>query len=271
MKAGGSSFKMPRQLSLFVVRAVASVVRRAIGGIPCICLPLMLLLAGCGSGATYRERSVVGLGDTVRVRVRGTTIVVPAPDGFSDVMSVARIPPRAGAHGDVVWGMFQPRERVNEVLRHGVHTGLHVMLSLSQESAGPVPRDSLSFAALCKSWREAAARSVSPEGARVAKALSRWRHTAEDGDLGLGNLPNDARYVVAFEAPARGICRLVTIMRSSEDRPGSAEVWCDTRVLVRGRILTLNWSRASSATVRDLAEVCDASEGWARRVLAANP
>jgi hypothetical protein len=105
----------------------------------------------------------------------------------------------------------------------------------------------------------------------VAEALRRWRNGARREDPKLGSVPDGPGYVVGFERLEPRICRMVTLVHSSDGHAGVAEAWCDTRVLVRGRILTLNWSASSAATIGDLAAVCNASERWARAILAANP
>lgn len=185
-------------------------------------LACALIASGCGSVQGHRDRPYAVLGDTVRVSVLGTTIVVPAPEGMADVTAVAGWAPMAAKHGDIVWGI-QPRERVERALRPGCHTDLHVMLFVPHENPGSVPANTSTFAAFAQSWRDAASRSMSPEGARVAQALDRWRSGVREGALGLGDPRGGDRFIVAVETPEPGVCRLLTVGRSpaSEGGPGT--------------------------------------------------
>ena len=260
-----------RAQSCAVVRRVAACLFGVVLGSACIGMLGTPPAVGSERGTVRRASAVASRGDTVRVKVHGTIVIVPAPDGMADVLSSAGLPPRKVEDGETVWGAFQRRDRVGDVLRHGLHTGLVVMLSLSRESSGPAPADPGRFAALCADARVLASRSGSREGARVAEALRRWRSGARRDNPKLGNVPDGPGYVVAFERLQPCIFRILTLMHSTDRHADAVEVWCETRVLVRGRILTLNWSSYSAATVGDLAAVCDASERWARAILAANP
>src|SRR6185295_14828039 len=119
----------------------AEVVHFVSAGAMLVCALLCCLIAsGCGRAQPRRSPSSSTLGDTVRVTTaQGTTIIVPAPQGMADVMSVAGRAPITSRHGDVVWGMFQPRERLQEALRRDYHSNVEVMLLLNPEGPGSVP------------------------------------------------------------------------------------------------------------------------------------
>jgi hypothetical protein len=187
-----------------------------------------------------------------------------------DVMAAAGRSPMANQHGDVVWGAFQPRERLEEALRPGYHTDLNVMLLVRQENSGPAPVNSSTFAALCQSWRDATFPRKGPDGTRIGEALDRWRSGARDGDMGFGDLPAGDRVIVAAEHPEPDVCQLLTVGRSPSSEGGITDVWCETRILVNGQILCFYWSRAAT-TVGDLAEVTERSSRWAHAVHVANP
>jgi hypothetical protein len=246
-------------------------IARALLGTSCVGLACVVMVSGCGNVRGHRARPSTAAGDTVQVTVQGMTIVVPAPEGMVDVMTLAGRGPMAGKHGDVVWGMFQPRERAQQALGSGYHTDVHVMLVVPQENTGSVPANTSAFAALVQSFRDAASRSRSTEGARVSEALGRWRSGARDGDMRLGDPPAGDRFIVAAETPEPDMCQLLTVGRSPASEGGIIDVLCEARMLVRGRILCFDWFRRPATSVGDLAEVSESSSRWAHAVRAANP
>src|SRR5262249_52439389 len=144
------------------------------------------------------------------------------------------------------------------------------------EQSGHLPRDPLimaiaphgnvaddasnirQFTTLRASWNAAGKRVTHRDARRIAAALERWRGgTHLEMDAPALALKGDESVPVEVETSDPRVMRLIMVARDPDSRGGAYHMWSSAMVLVRGRIVNLEWGRRGFFSIRTLAEVSD--------------
>jgi hypothetical protein len=189
---------------------------------------------------------------------------------MADAMKDMGLPPQARPGGELILAMYVPRAELGQVRRAGYRPDESVMLIVPAGNSADGRANLAAFEAQRSSGQRRALESATPEANGVARALERWRRGSPEGELGLPRPPVGDRLLIAAESPAPECWRLLTVGRGVAQKQATLDVICDTRVLVRGRVLELFWSREPATRVEDLALARERGGQWASTVIEAN-
>lgn len=234
-------------------------------------LALLALAAGaCGGGSSPKKPASVedrvAAADTIRIEVASAPIVVPAPAGMVDMLTVlGRRPPGAS-----IEGLFAPRDQVSAILTGGDPTdnvaAVRPFEGNSSDASGNVSR----FGAFQSKQLARDEWKQDRDARRIFDALERWRAGQRDELVDPLASHHGDTLVVTIESHD---LRCLQMLGVGHDRTGGADydflstAW----VLVNGRIVGLEWSRRAPFSLETAARYLDDTRRWADAVLEANP
>ena len=196
--------------------------------------------------------------------MKGREIVLPAPEGMADGLSVTGQPAPHTKDGDLIVGIFVPRELRAQVTRPGFHALMTVVASLPTNSTSD-SENTTAFAALEQQWASAAHRLADSTTRRLAAEVGDSRSGARD-TVALPGTPPENGWCLGVSEPIPSVCQLLLILPTEH---GKTQVLSETCLLVRNRMIRLLWGRPVT-TVWEVAEVAARAETWAKAVAEAN-
>jgi hypothetical protein len=252
----------------------------ACGLVVALALAATLTALGCGgSGDRDGNRKVeeathrfgVAIGDTVRVESAGQPLVIPAPPGMVDLLTVTSQERPTSASGDQIAGFFLPRDRLEAVLGGAHPKDLSVSASVLGANTPSGPLNASRFESMRAAWTTTGSRITDPDARRIAEALATWKGGAQQElDDPLGHRGGDTMAVAVDHLGSYAV-QLLSVGHNLPTDDAPYDIHSTALVLVRGRILSLMWTRRGSFSVRALNEVSDDIRRWADAVVAANP